>query len=327
MSGGIHKNYWLFIFETWIAFKFSIEPPKILNEYRSLIQAKVMDRVQLTCPVQQQSKDLLFSWMKVLKWYRIFFYNNQNICISQDNESISISWVRLETKGAHLIIDDVEPEDSGKYVCIATNGFGSQRADILLIVTGINDCVSKKDFVQPCLFLWLLVKYRSFDGIDDNRPDGRVRKFQRLIDPRIEFHRGDAPSAETSAHHSRQFTRHPVRRRRIPSSGSHLAQGNISVPFWMDPICVIRFDKRNLYQLWMKQVFLILGWSLVSTMATKSTGRNRMESLTLDAFNPESFIRIVRQLHLLSIGSKRENSDDFYHQSFRLIESHFSIEL
>lgn len=34
------------------------------------------------------------------------------------------------------MIEDVEPEDAGVYVCIATNGFGSQRAAIQLIVTG-----------------------------------------------------------------------------------------------------------------------------------------------------------------------------------------------
>lgn len=42
-----------------------------------------------------------------------------------------------------------------------------------------------------------------------------------------------------------------------------------------------------------------------------------MESLTLDAFNPESFIRIVRQLHLLSIRSFGETPNDIHHQSFR----------
>lgn len=38
--------------------------------------------------------------------------------------------------GAHLVITDVDAEDTGTYTCIATNGFGSQRADILLIVEG-----------------------------------------------------------------------------------------------------------------------------------------------------------------------------------------------
>lgn len=47
-----------------------------------------------------------------------------------------MAWVRFETKGANLIIDDVDSEDSGTYVCIATNGFGSQRAGIQLIVRG-----------------------------------------------------------------------------------------------------------------------------------------------------------------------------------------------
>ncbi len=47
-----------------------------------------------------------------------------------------MTWIRFETKGSHLIIDEVETEDAGSYVCIATNGFGSQRAVIQLIVLG-----------------------------------------------------------------------------------------------------------------------------------------------------------------------------------------------
>ncbi|XP_057368211.1 fibroblast growth factor receptor-like 1 isoform X2 [Daphnia carinata] len=94
-------------------------PPKIRADYRAIIRANVMDRVQMSCPVHQQSGDsagLFFSWLK-------------------DNESLPVMMIRLETKGAHLIIEDVEPEDAGVYVCIATNGFGSQRAGIQLIVT------------------------------------------------------------------------------------------------------------------------------------------------------------------------------------------------
>jgi hypothetical protein len=43
---------------------------------------------------------------------------------------------RFQTKGANLILDDVELEDAGSYVCTATNGFGSQSAGIKLIVVG-----------------------------------------------------------------------------------------------------------------------------------------------------------------------------------------------
>ena len=52
----------------------------------------------------------------------------------QDNESISMT--RFQTKGANLILVDVELEDAGSYVCTATNGFGSQSAGIKLIVVG-----------------------------------------------------------------------------------------------------------------------------------------------------------------------------------------------
>lgn len=94
-------------------------PPKIRADYRAIIRANAMDRVQMSCPVHQQSGDsagLFISWLK-------------------DNESLPVMMIRFETKGAHLMIEDVEPEDAGVYVCIATNGFGSQRAAIQLIVT------------------------------------------------------------------------------------------------------------------------------------------------------------------------------------------------
>ncbi|KAI9562994.1 hypothetical protein GHT06_010450 [Daphnia sinensis] len=95
-------------------------PPKMRADYRAIIRANVMDRVQMSCPVHhQQSGDsagLFFSWLK-------------------DNESLPVMMIRFETKGAHLIIEDAESEDAGVYVCIATNGFGSQRAAIQLIVT------------------------------------------------------------------------------------------------------------------------------------------------------------------------------------------------
>ena len=42
--------------------------------------------------------------------------------------------MRFETKGSHLIIESVETEDSGSYVCAATNGFGTRRAAIELVV-------------------------------------------------------------------------------------------------------------------------------------------------------------------------------------------------
>ena len=53
---------------------------------------------------------------------------------TKDNESISATWMRFETKGSHLIIESVETEDSGSYVCAATNGFGTRRAAIELVV-------------------------------------------------------------------------------------------------------------------------------------------------------------------------------------------------
>lgn len=58
-----------------------------------------------------------------------------------------MTMIRFETKGSHLIIEDVESEDAGVYVCIATNGFGSQRANIQLIVTG-RTCTFKLFFFE-----------------------------------------------------------------------------------------------------------------------------------------------------------------------------------
>lgn len=191
---------------------------------------------------------------------------SHNLPNEKDKESISRSWIRFETKGAHLIIDGVELEDSGTYSCIATNGFGSQTADIVLVVTGrcwilcrfllhfskwagliYTTCV-----VCVCVSLFTLLSPRSSSGIVvDNWTNARlVGNIQRLIDRGIEFHWGDAPSAETSARHSRQFSRHPVRRRRIPSSGSHLAQGKFSTKLFFRSLLslvFLIFDRRSYF--------------------------------------------------------------------------------
>ena len=66
--------------------------------------------------------------------------------------------------------------------------------------------------------------YRSVDGTDSGR---KQRRRRRLIDRGIEFHGGDAPSTETSAHHSRQLPRHSLQRLRLSASGSYLAQGRL----------------------------------------------------------------------------------------------------
>lgn len=46
-----------------------LAPPKLRADYRAIIRANVMDRVQISCPVHQQSGDsagLFFSWLKVV---------------------------------------------------------------------------------------------------------------------------------------------------------------------------------------------------------------------------------------------------------------------
>jgi hypothetical protein len=50
-------------------FSFFAEPPKIRKDYRSIVRANVMERVQISCPFYQQSGDsagLFFRWTKVI---------------------------------------------------------------------------------------------------------------------------------------------------------------------------------------------------------------------------------------------------------------------
>ena len=84
----------------------SSEPPQIVERIHRRQQVKTGETIKLPCPVEANPEPL-FEWTK-------------------DGESINAGWERYRksTRGA-LRIKDAVAEDSGRYVCKATNGFGS----------------------------------------------------------------------------------------------------------------------------------------------------------------------------------------------------------
>ena len=59
------------------------------------------------------------------------------------------AWDRFRMLNTALKIKDVTPEDSGRYTCKATNGFGSLDVDYWLHVRG----EYPKHTVKPCSYL------------------------------------------------------------------------------------------------------------------------------------------------------------------------------
>ncbi|KAK2187390.1 hypothetical protein NP493_167g04000 [Ridgeia piscesae] len=82
------------------------EPPQIIERIHRRQQVKTGETIKLPCPVEANPEPL-FEWTK-------------------DGESINAGWERYRksAKGS-LRIKDAVAEDSGRYVCKATNGFGS----------------------------------------------------------------------------------------------------------------------------------------------------------------------------------------------------------
>ncbi|KAK2143897.1 hypothetical protein NP493_4375g00000, partial [Ridgeia piscesae] len=81
-------------------------PPQIIERIHRRQQVKTGETIKLPCPVEANPEPL-FEWTK-------------------DGESINAGWERYRksAKGS-LRIKDAVAEDSGRYVCKATNGFGS----------------------------------------------------------------------------------------------------------------------------------------------------------------------------------------------------------
>ena len=89
-------------------------PPKVISRVHRRQIASVGQTVKLTCPVEADPLPFL-DWTK-------------------DDQSINSGWERFKMLNKGLRIKDAVEEDSGKYVCKATNGYGSVTVDYYLYV-------------------------------------------------------------------------------------------------------------------------------------------------------------------------------------------------
>ena len=91
-------------------------PPRQLQPVEGYKKSKTGRTVKLVCPVHGNPVPLTM-WTK-------------------DGESINDGWERFRVRPTGLKIKDVVVEDSGHYVCRATNGFGSVSINYTLTVIG-----------------------------------------------------------------------------------------------------------------------------------------------------------------------------------------------
>lgn len=92
-------------------------PPQYVGDGRSRQIARVNHTKKLLCPVEGDPFPFI-EWKK-------------------DGESINELWDNHKVmKDGSLRIKDIEVENAGKYVCKATNGFGSISVNYTLVVVG-----------------------------------------------------------------------------------------------------------------------------------------------------------------------------------------------
>jgi Immunoglobulin domain len=79
---------------------------------------KAGDTLRLSCPVESPPPEPLFTWLK-------------------DGDQVHVGWDRYRINSDMLRVRDVEPADSGVFICRATNGFGLLDVKYLVYVYGM----------------------------------------------------------------------------------------------------------------------------------------------------------------------------------------------
>ena len=91
-------------------------PPQLKTEsYQMRRVLRAGDSMRLTCPVESPPPAPLIKWLK-------------------DGDAVHVGWDRYRTHGDALRVRDVDPSDSGVFICRATNGFGT--VDVRFLVYG-----------------------------------------------------------------------------------------------------------------------------------------------------------------------------------------------
>lgn len=91
-------------------------PPRVSEKVAQRQSARIGSAIKLPCPVEGDPPPLIM-WTK-------------------DGRNIHSGWIRFRILRMGLKIKEVEADDSGTYVCKATNGFGSVNINHTLIVIG-----------------------------------------------------------------------------------------------------------------------------------------------------------------------------------------------
>ena len=91
-------------------------PPKISPDYQQKYLVRETETLKINCPVESNPAPLV-NWKK-------------------DDQTIHLGWGRFRLAGNVMRIKNVEWEDTGVYVCKATNGFGSIEATFFIYVYG-----------------------------------------------------------------------------------------------------------------------------------------------------------------------------------------------
>ena len=105
----------------YFSFYSSSGPPKQISPHQARQVAKVgQSKKKFLCPVDADPPPIFIQWLK-------------------DGDPVSDVWTRFRVNDndGSLRIKDIELEDAGKYVCKATNGFGSIMVNYSLIVVGM----------------------------------------------------------------------------------------------------------------------------------------------------------------------------------------------
>lgn len=94
----------------------STGPPRVSDKVVHRQSARIGSAMKLPCPVEGDPPPLIM-WTK-------------------DGRNIHSGWIRFRILRMGLKIKEVEADDSGTYICKATNGFGSVNINYTLIVIG-----------------------------------------------------------------------------------------------------------------------------------------------------------------------------------------------
>ncbi|KAF7666459.1 hypothetical protein LDENG_00108840 [Lucifuga dentata] len=118
VSMGILKIV-LFILEAVLLTDCARGPPRVAEKVAHRQTARLGSAIKLPCPVEGDPPPLIM-WTK-------------------DGRNIHSGWIRFRILRMGLKIKEVEADDTGTYICKATNGFGSVNVNYTLIVIGPSD--------------------------------------------------------------------------------------------------------------------------------------------------------------------------------------------